>query len=193
VDLDPMGEHGGDWEHVTLRYQFGPRTLVGVYMAQHSGGVWLSPSQIQLEDGVPVVYASRHGHASYPGEGENLTNSTIVSLGVVNMSFGLRNDTAKGPGLDCRSHFQVVGADFVGSELQPPAWLDYARRWGPHKVYEPAWIASQISHLIGPIASVYTPWGNLSTQQIIDDLPDECKEEDGPTGPKFKDAWKGGE
>lgn len=193
ADLDPMGEHGGDWEHVTLRYQFGPTKLLGVYMAQHSGGVWLWPSQIKLENGVPVVYASRHGHASYPAEGENLTNSTTVSLGLVNMTFALRNDTGKGPSLDCRSHFQVVGANFLKSELQPPAWLDYARRWGPRKVYDRSWIESTISALMGGAVSKYTKWDEQATRKIMDALPDEYKGEDGPTGPKFKGSWKDGD
>lgn len=192
VDLDPMGQHGGDWEHCTLRYQVASKKLLAVYLAQHSGGVWLSPGELQYENGVPIVYASRHGHASYPSEGPNLTNTTTVNLTAVNVKFGLRNDTDKGQSLDCRSHFAVIGADFLTS-FTPPAWLEYKRRWGPHKVYDRSWIESTISGLMGPVISKYTSWDDDATKKIMNVLPDEYKEEDGPTGPKSKGCWSGDE
>jgi hypothetical protein len=52
-----------------------------------------------------VVYSSSNGHASYRGEGKNLSDGTSLSwLGVTWLEFGLLNSTTKGSKfLDCGS------------------------------------------------------------------------------------------
>lgn len=191
IDLNPMGEHGGDWEHVMLRIELGTRALLAVYLAQHSGGEWVGPGDLQYEGGIPVVYASRHGHASYKSEGSNLTNDTKLKdsvTGVTWFEFGLRNDTGKGQHLDCRSKYQIVGGSFLGTALVPPSWLDYCHRWGPHKVYDRAWIKSTIQTALGNF-----PGSDSAADAVMNALPDEFKEENGPTGPKKKGSWTGSE
>lgn len=193
VDLERMGQHGGDWEHVTVRVQLAPQTLLGVYMAAHSGGEWVMPSDLQKEGESPVVYSSRHGHAAYKSEGMNGSNETSRDLGIGTITFALRNDTAKGTrSIDCRSRYQIVGADFLGTQITPPAWLSYCRRWGPHVQYDRSWIRSIISGLLGFI-SLVSDLEDKATDAILDALPDEFKEENGPTGPSRKGQWSGQE
>lgn len=190
IDLDPMGEHGGDWEHATFRVRLSDGVLISVYLAQHSGGVWLQPSDLAVESGSPVVYSSRHGHASYRGTGHNLSNeSSLTEAGVTWFQFGLINATDKGSRyLDCRSHYQILGADWL-SEVSIPAWRSFNRRWGPHIVYDRAWLTDIIKGALGdiPVAS------DKAATAVMDALPDEFKEENGPTGPWRKGSWSGDE
>ena len=195
INLSPMGEHGGDWEHVTFRVEIATKDLIAIYMAQHDTGYWYTPSDLEYENGVPLVYSSKHGHATYRDEGEHLTNSTsLKALDVTWFEFGLRNDTNKGSvTLDCRSKYQIVGADFLAaSEVNAPQWLDYPHRWGPHIVYDLSALKDVINGVLE--AFDFFPYSESDAANAVwNALPDEMKEEDGPTGPKFKSSWSGTE
>jgi hypothetical protein len=199
IALDPMGEHGGDWEHVTYRVELSTGNLLSVYLSEHSGGVRVQPGDlsqyggsvkvVQGPGGLPklivtpgrtIVYSSRHGHASYAGQGQNLTSS-ISGAG---FTFGLLNETAQGQHWDTSTSYQIIGADFLSDQLSAPSWLDYMRRWGPHIVYDRSTL-EKIMQAIDPTGVIADyVWGKL---------PDEFKEENGPTGPKAKGAWTGNE
>lgn len=195
IALDPMGEHGGDWEHATFRVRLSDGALMSVYLAQHSGGVWLQPSDLAFENGQPVVFSSRHGHASYRGTGDNLSNeSSLTELDVTWFRFGLINETDKSSRcLDCRAHYQILGASWLTDSTPPavtiPAWRSFNRRWGPHIVYDRAWLTGIIKGALGniPVAS------DKAASAVMDALPDEFKEENGPTGPWRKGSWSGDE
>ncbi len=157
LKLDPMGEHGGDWEHVTCRVDPASQELRAMYLAQHSGGQWLAMGDIPQENGRPVVFSSRHGHASYRSEGSNLSNGTNQSWsGVTWFKFGLINSTAK------------------GSKI-----LD---------TYKSSDLKGSIQSSLGDI-----PYAGKATDAIWDAIPDEAKEENGPTGPWMKGSWSGNE
>ncbi len=184
LPLDPMGEHGGDWEHITCRVELATKKLVAVYLAQHDSGEWVLAKDMTMENGHPVVFSSRHGHASYKSASDNLTNQTTEKeLGVVWFKFALRNDTQKGSKvLDCATKYQIVGASFLGDQIKAPDWMSYCRRWGPHITYDTDQIKREIAKTIG----------DKATSALWRALPDECKEENGPTGAWRKEAWTTG-
>jgi hypothetical protein len=190
IKLEPMGQHGGDWEHVTCRVEPVSQELRAMYLAQHSGGQWLAMGDIPRENGRPVVFSSRHGHACYRSEGSNLSNGTSQKWsGVTWFEFGLVNSTAKGSKLlDCGSKYQLLRADFLTSPISAPDWINYCRRWGPHITYKSSDLKGSIRSSLGDI-----PYSGEATDAIWDAIPDEAKEENGPTGPWRKGAWSGNE
>ncbi|VFQ75874.1 unnamed protein product [Cuscuta campestris] len=180
VKLGKIGEHVGDWEHVTLRISNFDGALTDVYFSQHSGGVWVSAAQVEFQDGSnkPAVYSSKHGHAAYPKPGENVQGSGDV---------GIRNDTARGGSfVDTGSDFTVVAAEYLGGVVEEPPWLDYAREWGPKISYE---IEKEMKKL-----ERFLP-GKMKSEleKIAREIPSEVLGEEGPVGPKWKDNWSGDE
>ncbi|MEZ4449728.1 MAG: Vps62-related protein [Nannocystaceae bacterium] len=177
ISLDPLGEHGGDWEHITLRIENRDLSLHSVYLSQHSGGVWLmNPSQeLEWVNGRMVIYASRNGHAAYAHAGNNLSNSKKYWEIA---EFGLRNDTARGPSLDCAAHYRIISTDYLPASQYPePAWLSYRGRWGAVRQY------------VKPHLGFSEPLASLA-DDVLDSLPEEVKGESGPTGPNQKGSWK---
>ena len=113
IPLGKIGEHVGDWEHVTLR------------VSNFSG-------ELEYLDGDggnrPVVYASQHGHAFYP-------NVRMVLQGNTSLGIGIRNDYARGSRLDTGAgRCEVVSAEYLG--VKEPAWLGFEREWGPREEYD---------------------------------------------------------
>ncbi|KAF3628003.1 putative non-specific lipid-transfer protein 8-like [Capsicum annuum] len=176
IKLGKIGQHVGDWEHVTLRISNFNGELQGVYFSQHSGGDWMSAPQLEFENGnKPVAYSSYHGHASYAKSGQNLQGSGNI---------GIRNDTAKGQVMDTGANYAVVAGDYL--KIVEPAWLNYAREWGPKISYDIANELNKIERLLP---------GKLkrAIEKLVKSLPSEVLGEEGPTGPKFKDMWNGDE
>ncbi|CAN1241139.1 Hypothetical protein At1g04090 [Linum perenne] len=122
-----IGQHVGDWEHLTLRISNFDGKLRSVYFSQHSGGQWVGASDLELEDGnKPVSFSSRNGHAMYPKEGVVMQGSKFG---------GIRNDAARSSKrLDtAATGFKVVSAEYLG--VPEPKWLNYMREWGPRIEY----------------------------------------------------------
>lgn len=192
IDLTPMGEHGGDWERATFRIELSTGKMIWAYLAQHGSGRWYKPSDLEYEGGRPVVYSSRHGHATYPTEGKHLTNSTSLSAaGVTWFEFGLRNDTAaQGSSLGCHSHYQIISADFAG--VTEPQWLSYPRRWGPYIAFSTAAMKKVVETALDPFNFEIYP-ADAAADAVLAALPSEMKEENGPIGPKLKPSWSGHE
>ena len=67
-DFHAVGDHEGDWEHVTVR--LGPDLgALGAWYAQHDAnapGEWSRWTELEREGDHPVVLAARGSHASYP-------------------------------------------------------------------------------------------------------------------------------
>ncbi|CAI9769651.1 unnamed protein product [Fraxinus pennsylvanica] len=179
VPFGKIGEHVGDWEHVTLRISNFNGELKAVYFSQHSKGVWVDASELEFENGnKPVAYSSLHGHASYPKPG-------LVLQG--NGNIGIRNDTAKGKiFMDTGEKFSVVNADYMGSVYEEPPWLNYERKWGPK-------ISYNIEDEIKKVEKVLPGKLKSAFDKFVRSLPKEVLGEDGPTGPKVKDNWLGDE
>ncbi|KAK7324124.1 hypothetical protein VNO77_27646 [Canavalia gladiata] len=174
IPLGKIGEHIGDWEHVTLRISNFNGELKKVYFSQHSKGQWVDASQIEFQSGnKPVVYSSLNGHALYPKAG-------VVLQGL--SEIGIRNDTAKSDMvIDMGVAYEIVSGDYLGSSIVEPPWLNYFRHWGPKINYS---IAEELDKL----ENVFPALKLLESK-----LPAELFGEDGPTGPKLKPNWNGEE
>lgn len=181
IPLGRTGEHIGDWEHLTLRISNFNGVLYRMYFSEHSSGSWVDSRDLEFVDGgnKPVAYSSRNGHANYSKPG-------LVLQGP-NDEIGIRNDTAKSNlVLDCGSKYSVVAAESVTPAVVEPPWLNYTRKWGPHITYELKEEVEKVEGLLtGSVKELF--------QSVVNILPDELFEEDGPTGPKEKDFWSGDE
>lgn len=182
IPLGKIGEHVGDWEHVTLRISNFNGELWRVFLSQHSGGTWVNASELEFQSGnKPVTYASLNGHAMYAKPGLVLQGSGGI---------GIRNDTAKSRMLlDTGRHFSIVAADYLSgsaSVITEPPWLNYFREWGPKISYD-------ISHEIKEIEKLLPGKLKPAFQKFVNSLPNEVLGEEGPTGPKAKSNWNGDE
>ncbi|XP_068642898.1 hypothetical protein At1g04090 [Aristolochia californica] len=180
ISLGKIGEHVGDWEHVTLRVSNFTGELWKVYLSEHSRGAWVDASGLEFEGGNKVVaYSSLHGHAFYPKPG-------LVLQGSEKAGIGIRNDAAKGKErMECGARFSVVAAEYLDAIVGPP-WLNYARVWGPKITYDTAAEIRKVEKLLP---------GKLKTsvENLVKSLPTELLGEEGPTGPKMKNNWNGDE
>ncbi|KAG6739691.1 hypothetical protein POTOM_057305 [Populus tomentosa] len=179
VPLGKTGQHVGDWEHVTLRISNFNGQLCGLYLSAHSGGTWYDASELEFQDGnKAVIYSSLNGHAMYAKPG-------LVLQGTGNI--GIRNDTAKSNKfIDAGARFSVVSAEYMGSSVVEPPWLNYLRKWGPNITYDLAEEAETVEKLLpGKLKSAF--------DKFVKSLPKEIFGEEGPTGPKLKRNWTGDE
>ncbi|XP_028799758.1 uncharacterized protein LOC114755061 isoform X1 [Neltuma alba] len=180
IPLGQIGEHIGDWEHLTLRISNFNGGLNSVYFSQHSGGQWVDAPELEFQPGKnkPVAYSSLNGHALYSKPGLVLQGTKTI---------GIRNDTAKSEKLvDLGRGFEVVAGEYLGSAVTEPAWLNYMRKWGPNISYKIEEELDKVEKLLP---------GNLRSgfQKLQDSLPNELFGEEGPTGPKLKSSWSGDE
>lgn len=179
IPLGKIGEHVGDWEHSTLRINNFNGMLHKMYFSQHSGGKWVNASLLEFYKGnKPVAYSSLNGHALYAKPGLVLQGSGGI---------GLRNDTDKSDKvMDTGERYSVVSAEYLGSEIVEPPWLDYAREWGPKVTYERRVEVEKVEGLLsGGLKSTF--------ESLVKILPNEVYGEEGPTGPKMKKNWYGDE
>lgn len=179
VPLGKTGQHVGDWEHVTLRISNFNGQLCGIYLSAHSGGTWYDVSELEFQNGnKAVIYSSLNGHAMYAKPGLVLQGSGNI---------GIRNDTAKSNKfIDTGARFSVVSAEYMGSSVVEPPWLNYLRKWGPNITYDLAEEAETVEKLLpGKLKSAF--------DKFVKSLPKEIFGEEGPTGPKLKRNWTGDE
>ena len=117
-----IGEHIGDWEHVTLRVSNFDGELKKVYLSQHSNGQWVEASQLEFQSGnKSVCYSSLNGHAIYPKAG-------LVMQGLDGI--GIKNETKKSEKvIDMGVGFEVVSGEYLGSAIVEPPWLNFLRQW----------------------------------------------------------------
>ncbi|PWA35215.1 hypothetical protein CTI12_AA598700 [Artemisia annua] len=179
VSLGKIGEHVGDWEHLTLRISNYDGKLKSVYFSEHSGGQFINSSDIEFENGnKPVAYASLHGHAFYPKPGLVLQGSGGI---------GIRNDAAKGKMfMDTGVRPTVIAAEYLSSIVIEPPWLNYSRKWGPKISYDTA-------KEINKVRKALPKFIRGAFDKFVKGLPNEVLGEEGPTGPKVKNNWSGDE
>ncbi|KAK8691100.1 hypothetical protein V6N13_074620 [Hibiscus sabdariffa] len=179
IPLRKIGEHVGDWEHVTLRVSNFNGELHRVYFSEHSGGSWVDASDLEFQGGnKPCAYSSLHGHAMYSKPGMALQGSGGI---------GIRNDTAKSTiVMDTGLQYSLVAAEYLALGSTEPPWLNYFRKWGPKISYELADEVRKVDKILR---------GKLKTafEKLIKGLPNEVLGEEGPTGPKVKRNWNGDE
>ena len=183
IAMSKIGQHVGDWEHFTLRVSNFTGELWSVFFSQHSGGEWVDAFNLEfIEGNKPIVYSSKSGHASYPHPGTYLQGSSKLGIGV-------RNDAARSKFIvDSSTKYQIIAAEYLDDEIiKEPCWLQYMREWGPTIVYDSR---AELEKLI----DLLPLFVRFSVENIIFELfPTELYGEEGPTGPKEKDNWKGDE
>ncbi|XP_024984119.1 uncharacterized protein LOC112520046 [Cynara cardunculus var. scolymus] len=180
ASLGKIGEHVGDWEHLTLRVSNYNGELKSVYFSEHSGGQLINSSEIEFENGnKPVAYASLHGHAFYAKPGLILQGSGGI---------GIRNDTTKGKAvMDTGVRATVVAAEYLGAGVvAEPPWLNYSRKWGPKISYD-------INKEIRKVRRVLPRVLRGPFDKFVKGLPHEILGEEGPAGPQMKNNWSGDE
>lgn len=69
-----VGEHVGDWEHVTMRLD-GDGELQAVYYSTHRNyeGDWLPSKEVPTRNNRPLVYLARSGHGCYSRPGTHVS------------------------------------------------------------------------------------------------------------------------
>ncbi|KAJ9563361.1 hypothetical protein OSB04_008521 [Centaurea solstitialis] len=179
VPLGKIGEHIGDWEHLTLRVSNFDGSLKNVYFSEHSGGTLVDAPDLEFETGnKPVAYASLNGHAFYAKPG-------LVIQG--NGGNGIRNDTAKGKAvMDTGVRAVVVAADHLTTVVAEPSWLNYSYKWGPKISYQVVKEMEKVKRVLpGRLKEAF--------EKVVKGIPNEVLGEEGPSGPKMKNNWNGDE
>nr|XP_023883872.1 uncharacterized protein LOC111996154 [Quercus suber]POE71120.1 hypothetical protein CFP56_27124 [Quercus suber] len=177
--LPHIGEHIGDWKHVTLRVNNFNGELQSIYFSQHKGGTWLDATDLEFQEGnKAAVYASRYGHAFYSKPGLVLDGRDGI---------GLRNDCEKDDlYLDTGASYTLVATEYLGSANVEPPWLNYRREWGP-----------TVNHIlkdeIDEILKVIPKPLRGHFRKFFYKLPREILEEEGPSSIKTKVNWDGDE
>ncbi len=194
VPLEPMGQHGGDWEHVTMRVALADKQLLAAYLAAHSSGEWVKASDLERQDSRVVVYASKNGHGCYRSSGFNYSEAHEADVLGQHLEFSLCNNTAKSTYfLDAGTRFQVISGESLISLPAEPHWLKFQRRWGRHIKYSASTQRTMIRNLIERQTALEGPVAEAIADVVRDWLPAEIKEENGPTGPRSKGSWSGPE
>ena len=140
-----VGEHLGDWKHITARVDAATGDLEAVFYSQHGAGVWVTAADGFRYDGMPVLrsgassfqpgdrilaYSSRNTHSCLPVPGQyGQYNASRTEFG---MSAGLQEWAAAGPEWDTSTGWVVVAnTTDVPAPATTPSWLNFAGRWGP--------------------------------------------------------------
>lgn len=180
INLKKVGEHVSDWEHFTLRISNFSGELWQVYFSEHSGGEWVEAFDLEFIQGnKPIVYSSKHGHASFPHPGTYLQGSSGI---------GVKNDAARSKfSIDSSIKYEIIAAEYLGNGVVvEPNWLQYMREWGPTIMYD---ARSEIEKLI----DLLPLFVRFSLEDLLALFPTELYGEEGPTGPKEKNNWFGDE
>ncbi|XP_076934591.1 hypothetical protein At1g04090-like [Bidens hawaiensis] len=209
IKLGRIGEHVGDWEHITLRVGNFHGTLREVYLSQHAKGEWLPPSAFELMNGTrPVVYSSLHGHTHYSTPTSHTHLAGYLDESDVRMleeefkkinrskeypivrdgnsfGFGLRDDAAKSNNvMDIASSYNVIYVDYKPFGMEP--WVNYTGRWGPKFSYK---YTEELMKVVHALPRLF----RRIFLKVIRKIPAEVFGEEGPQGPKMKDSWWGDE
>ncbi|VVA96017.1 unnamed protein product [Arabis nemorensis] len=171
LSLGDIGQHIGDWEHVTLRISNFNGELWRVYFSEHSAGTLVEACDLEFQGGnKPVAYSSLHGHAMYSRPGLVLQGQD---------GNGVRNDMARSDKfLNTGTGYELV----AGPGIVEPAWLNYFRKWGPT-------VQHDIQRTLEGIAKTLPGLLRKKFRNLISKIPPQVLEEKGPAGPKVKRSW----
>ncbi|XP_071717975.1 hypothetical protein At1g04090-like [Rutidosis leptorrhynchoides] len=180
--LGRIGEHVGDWEHVTLRISNINGELNSVYFGRHSWGEWVSGADLEWDANSRVIaYSALHGHGLYPRSGMvhfGWKGAKVAGLVDITAPSNKVMDTGVGA--------MVVAAEYLGGVVVEPPWLNYMRNWGPPIKYVIDEELDAILHsLKWYLRGVF--------RRFIESMPKVLFGADGPSGPKVKNSWNGSE
>lgn len=68
---DFQNAHEADVEHITIEVHTKTSTIKRIFYGSHGSneGMWVDVSEIEMENGHPIVYVARGGHGNYPRVG----------------------------------------------------------------------------------------------------------------------------
>ncbi|AUX38700.1 uncharacterized protein SOCE26_000780 [Sorangium cellulosum] len=120
-------------------------------------------SSIKIPDGLKVTLCE---HGNFEGRRCTLIRDTPHLKGV--------NDTTS----------SIIVERLTTPTVAAPDWMQYCRRWGPRITYKSSDVKGSIKSSLGGI-----PYADKAVDWIYGAIPEEAKEENGPTGPWMKGAW----
>jgi len=206
IDLSPLGEHWGDWECCTIRIDNASKQMIGARLSQHSGDQFFSLAQLngfKRSNQQIIVYASRNGHALYPGVDTNYSehikqpDGPGAVLSPAGVEFYLRNDTGDGQIFNCAQSYEIVSADWLPAQFPEKRWVNYLYRWGPEGTstnLRPDTAIQILKAALGPwegILAVLSAGGTSFAEAFAAlVLPSYVKDDlNGAGAPKTKDTW----
>ncbi len=193
--LAPLGEHEGDWEHMTLRIDNASEQILKVWCSQHADGTWYGPGDFDHQNEQIIAYASKNGHACYNQPSSNYTNHIKTPTPAFKLEFFLRNDTARGKSMDCGKRYEIIASDLPGLEVEATPWTKYLGRWGREngaKITNDM-VADVLKAALGPVLGTIASITPLVL--IASTIAGQFKVEDqnGPQAPSAKGCWSGNE
>jgi hypothetical protein len=150
VDLQPLGVHEGDWEHFLLRVDNDSLLPVKTYLSQHNSGSWTDVSVLERDPATQrlTFYISRHGHACYAGQGDNLLQEQKAGL----YDIGLINHCDRGQRINVwePGRTSLVSAPWLGAAAPAePVWLQLPWRWGRYFDFSTAQVQQTVDSVLG--------------------------------------------
>ena len=131
-----LGDHVGDWEHSTIRFDTStsPPTPTQMWFSQHSYGQAFSWAALEKDSSGmrPYVYVARGTHANYATP---FTHDHTLPNGWNSLLGPLIDFTSRGtlwdPILNSFYYsYELITGTFQPYNNEPTAWLYYSGRWG---------------------------------------------------------------
>ncbi|SFS92589.1 Vps62-related protein [Marininema halotolerans] len=165
-----IGNHVGDWEHVTVRLT--DQVPTHVYFSAHSGGESMSWKDTpKTQDTHPVAYVARGSHGMYKNKGKHVYGFSLGRL------IDVVDYTSDG----------VIWNIWEKNGLSTFTSMDNGQTYSP----SPSWMRRDFSSTIegknekDPTGGAINRWGNASQGTCFGS---ECELNSGPTGPSAKDS-----
>lgn len=146
IEIPNLGEHEGDWEHITVRVGRDDDNIRAVYFAAHGDkGRWALPPSSHnndrpkfkvTEDGRPIVWVAWHTHACYWSSDDQSYKTPVPAMSLVDRP---NNDGKRWDTKDLRPHQEPPsrlafvtfdGADIAFASVAAPPWLTFRGLWG---------------------------------------------------------------
>lgn len=192
-----FARHQGDWEQVSVRVSGDGSRVLGVFLAQHGEGQYLTADKLSFEGTHPIVYSAMHSHATYGSEG-TFTNAEIDAVNGWPALIGpIRwlkvidtTETADLVVYDSPSpHYGRVewrAWERAGQlvPLEGLAWVGFAGKWGRgldnSNVRKPPDMWASGDDYLGTLGKIAS---------FLGAIPDKYKDSGAPSGPIRKSWW----
>jgi hypothetical protein len=197
INLQPLGEHVGDWETCMIRVDNTTTKVIAIWLSQHSKGQFFTGDQIEraftFQGSQPFIYSSLNGHAIFSRPGSNPSEYRKFGGIPVGVDFFIRNDTwTSSLRLDCSKRYEIVSADWLA--VPTPKWVTYPFRWGPEgdtARLSPSAVADIVKAAAGESLAKYLPVSVL-TVLAGEILPHFVKRDvNGAAAPIRHGSWMG--
>jgi len=179
---------------VTIRRDSTSSEPLSLILSQHGDSPSYTPNKFKRVNDQFIVYSSRHGHANYPSEGDNLTNQSSYTKSGFGVDVGLMNITKEGGfAWDCAKNYRIIGGV---PYAESPQWTHFQGGTGPKTLSK--WNQDQLTSILmtaKPVLPLLIPFvgvleilavqiaGGILTSKI------SPMDEAGPQLPEFHGEW----